>query len=63
MILKTKTKKVFTLTLSKDELTAIELAIALMLDNEHTHKDWINKLEPISGPMREALNLDPDYRI
>lgn len=63
MKLKTVNTKSFKLELSKSELSAVSLAIALMLQSEHTHSNWITKLEPIYSDMAEALNLDPDYNL
>ncbi len=63
MKFKTKNVKEYKLTLSAKELDAVSLAIALMLNNEHTHENWIDLLEPVLWPMREALGLDEDYGI
>ena len=63
MKLKTRTNKIFHLTLSRKELDAIALSVALMLQNEHTHPAWIKKLDPIYNSMAEALNLDPNYKV
>lgn len=60
---KTKSTKSFKLELSKRELDAVALAVALMLQNEYTHPNWIKKLEPIYGDMAQALNLDADYNL
>lgn len=63
MKIKTKNTKSYKLELSRKELDATALAIALMLQNEYTHPNWIARLEPIIGPMRVALGLDEDYNL
>ena len=38
---------IYTLTLDEDELEALELAVGLMLENEHTHEMWHEILGPV----------------
>ena len=51
-----KTETVFKLTLTEKELDHIQLAIAVMLQDEKTHADWKTLLGPTLEKMRRALD-------
>lgn len=59
MKLKVKKTKTYKIEVTREELTAIELAISLMLQNEETHPRWVDTLLPVVEEMLEALGQDP----
>ena len=60
MNLKVKKTKTYKLEMTREELVAVELAVSLMLQNEYTHKRWVDTLIPVVEEMLEALGKDPD---
>lgn len=50
--------KDYTLEMSHEELVCIQLAIALLLEDEVTHERWKTTLQPVNEQMREILRME-----
>lgn len=57
---KKKVIKTYKIELTKQEMDGVQLAVCLMLQNEHTHPNWVERLEPVADGLLRALNMDPN---
>lgn len=60
MKIKKKENTTFKLTVTEKELDAIQLAVSLMLQSEHTHANWKTLLTPLRDQMRKAIGTYND---
>lgn len=61
MKIKTNTHKTYTLKVSKKELNAIHLAVALLWENEYTHQNWLDVTAPILSETADVLGVENEW--
>lgn len=61
MKIETKTKETFRLTVNRKELQTVQLALALMYENDYTHENWLKKISSILPEMMDVLGMDESY--